>query len=815
MSLLNGTLLVGLVLAALPVLLHLMMRAKPKRIEFPALMLLKTRQTANSRRMRLRHLLLLILRGLLVALAVLALARPSLPAARYGLLWYEWTLLIAVIAATVGVYFWRNRTLAGAGQPEHVLRERRGRLKVFSVLGGLLAAFGLVGLPWGMRVRAEATGTHNPLAENIPVAAVFVFDNSLSMTYKQAGQTRLEQAVELASQQLSVLPSSSRVAVATTEADSESVFQADLAGVKSRMEDLKPYAVTSNLNAAIKSAIQAQLTDREQVQSELSGQDTFAREIYVLTDGSEAAWREPDESGLKDLLTQYDWLRVYLIDVGVDQPRNIALQQLKLDREATVDGQPIRVSVAVAATESVTEPALVEVVMINQRGDEVTAGLQGSPRQRVEFGGSPEVKTFVVGGTTPGESQRGMIRMTTADPMSFDDVRYFEFGVREIPRVLIVGDRPVDSRILRFALQPPNAERQGFSKRYEVKAITSSRFSREKLNAYDVVCLANWVNPPQSAWVEIQAFVKQGGGLFVVTGGEKMVEPAAYSSDVAIDLLPGVPLIAQTFRDQPPQLTLSNEGHPICRPFAEEDAAAARLSQAFFERFWSYEVAEEAVTVMTFNDPDRSPALLERSIGAGKVLMFASGIDNNGLNNWNENFVNNSPWTFLIFCDVAMNHLIGTTDVKQNFSVGEAIEVRVPAAKRFQRYRVARPRFRVTDGEFAFDEPSVLLDDIDEAGHYRLNSADEDVAFAYSFAANDFDAESNLTRITDDRLTEIFGPDRFSRVRNTDELDRAVDLGRLGVEIFPVLIGLVIALFCAEHLMANFFYDEDPTASSA
>ena len=60
MSLINASLLFGMGLAALPVILHMIMRSKPKRIEFPALRLLKSRKVSNSRRMQLRHLLLLL-----------------------------------------------------------------------------------------------------------------------------------------------------------------------------------------------------------------------------------------------------------------------------------------------------------------------------------------------------------------------------------------------------------------------------------------------------------------------------------------------------------------------------------------------------------------------------------------------------------------------------------------------------------------------------------------------------------------------------------------------------------------------------------
>ena len=108
MTLINASILGGVLLAGLPVLLHMIMRAKPKRIEFPALQLLLVRQTTNSRRMRLRHILLLVLRAIVIVVAVLALTRPSLPPARYGLRWYEWLAFVLVIVGCVVFYRWRS-----------------------------------------------------------------------------------------------------------------------------------------------------------------------------------------------------------------------------------------------------------------------------------------------------------------------------------------------------------------------------------------------------------------------------------------------------------------------------------------------------------------------------------------------------------------------------------------------------------------------------------------------------------------------------------------------------------------------------------
>lgn len=74
----NGSLLAGVALIGLPILLHLIMRQRPKRLEFPALRFVEKRHEVNQRRLRLRHLLLLLLRAGLIALLALALARPRI-----------------------------------------------------------------------------------------------------------------------------------------------------------------------------------------------------------------------------------------------------------------------------------------------------------------------------------------------------------------------------------------------------------------------------------------------------------------------------------------------------------------------------------------------------------------------------------------------------------------------------------------------------------------------------------------------------------------------------------------------------------------
>src|SRR5438132_5079414 len=67
----------GLAFVSIPILLHLIMRQKPKHLLFPAFRFLLKRHRTNLRKLRLRHLLLLALRILLLVAICLALARPK------------------------------------------------------------------------------------------------------------------------------------------------------------------------------------------------------------------------------------------------------------------------------------------------------------------------------------------------------------------------------------------------------------------------------------------------------------------------------------------------------------------------------------------------------------------------------------------------------------------------------------------------------------------------------------------------------------------------------------------------------------------
>ena len=78
MGFLNPILLLGILAAAVPLIIHLWRRHQAKTVDFSSLMFLLAAYRQNVRRIQLKHLLILLLRVLIITLIALALARPLL-----------------------------------------------------------------------------------------------------------------------------------------------------------------------------------------------------------------------------------------------------------------------------------------------------------------------------------------------------------------------------------------------------------------------------------------------------------------------------------------------------------------------------------------------------------------------------------------------------------------------------------------------------------------------------------------------------------------------------------------------------------------
>ncbi len=799
MSLINPAILYGALLAIVPIVLHLLLRSKPKRVVFPALRLVQVRRRQNVRRLQLRHFWLLLLRVGLILLLVFALARPTLPPANYSLTAREWLTGLVVLAAAVAAYGWTLRRWRRRGLPGHTLRYRKTFLRAAVSAATVFLLALLVAWPYKRRIAAEISSPAPVASERVPVAAVFLFDTSLSMAYRQQNRTRLEQARAIAVEHLNRLPSGSRVAVADTSTTGPLIFQADLTSARSRVDSLNVSAWASPLETRLLDALDLLQEDRRRSLSgagtAAGGRDPFVREVYVFTDLARHAWPAEQSKTLARRLKDLPWVSLYLIDVGVDRPVNVGLGPVRLSEESLPSGGRLSVQTSVFSVGLPQQQRTVELFVQDGAGRLLKLG-----QDVVAVGpGEAAQVEFAVDGLK-GPLCRGEIRLDSSDPFAPDDVRYFTVRVRQPPNVLLVAPTPAQARLLQLALAPTELARLGRA-RYRCQYASPEQLVGKDLSRFGVVCLVSVPRLSGSAWRALDTFVRAGGGLAVFLGTHGVETAVSYNSPEAQRVLPAELLASLRFR--PPEfLDLQTLTHPLFRKF-ERLGGAAELASQEVRRFWRVRPHPDAAVVVRFTDPEGSPAFVEASRGEGRVVLVTTTVD---LRGWSD--LPRAGWQWVAFADQLAAYLAHATAARFNYRVGERAEVPIDPGVPARRYLVRTPALGQVVRPVEPGARKLVVEELTQVGHYEVVPAAQGFDFRTGFSVNGPEAESDFRRLRPADLDALFGKGRYALARDIQALTRRVSTGRLGVEVLPILFVLLVAFFLAEQVVSNWFYDE-------
>lgn len=822
MSLFNPLILFGLAFAAIPIAIHLMMKAKPKKLLFPALRLIQQRRQKNTSRIRLRHFWLLALRMLVLAALVMAITRPALPAAQYGLNMRETLTLAAIGGACFGLYYFVMRLWRRKKLPNHELLSRRSYLR--GGTGFLAAALFalLVAWPYQARVAAEITAPLPPISAELPVAAVFLFDTSLSMDYQQESETRLQVAQKIADEHLTNLPSRSRVAVADTSASAPILFQADMIGASTQIDALKPKSTSHALNDRLRSALSLQEEDRKRTLSsqstvaEYMRADRLVREVYIFTDMAASAWKTSTAKFLRDELERLDWVSVYIIDVGIESPKNIALTNLELSKQTVSRDGLVEVAVDVESTGYAGKKVTLEFLLKNEAGEFVK-----HDQREIQLKDDAAPRIPFVAKSLKQRMTQGEIRLVSSDPLATDNTLKFSIGVMEQLKIAVVADAPdasarsiekSDANILMTALDVLD---------HNPTFIPAKDLSAQKLSTFDEVCLVNVARPSEADWQQLDDFVKAGGGLAVFMGSAQIGEVKGILSanyrgpltPTAEKLLPALPDGAVEFRPTC-GLDVKDTTHPVLRNFAVP-GAAAEVATIPMRQHWNVTLQKDAHVIVRYTDSEGSPALIERPYGDGRTILLTTAINPGPTARRSWNSLTTSGYYFLALIDQSINYLSRRSGTKLNYRAGEEVFLDLDRGIALDRYFLRKPSGVQLPGNIPAAAISIRISNADELGHFEVVSANKNVEFNSGFSINPPIGESDLSKINKLDLDQMIGPDRYAMAQNIESLSRSVTAGRLGVEIFPIILALVLIAFCLELTVANRFYEADRDMSLA
>ena len=320
------------------------------------------------------------------------------------------------------------------------------------------------------------------------------------------------------------------------------------------------------------------------------------REVMLITDFQKNGWR--GEEGAR--LPAGSVLNPVPTQGAMDRP-NLGVTGVSLAR--TMFSNQERVTVTAGVVNRSDKP--VRGVTVTLRVNNISVGTK---MVDVEGGASAAVAFDPF--TVSGRNTRATVSLGD-DALEADNAYYFVLSPTQPLRVAIVDRGAADSR--RYLT---DALSIGESPKIEPVVRQPETLTDEDLKRSSVVVLNDVAVAPNVAR-RIGKFVEGGGGLFVVAGSRA-------SWPVETDVLPGTIGVPQDrSRGEASRVGLIEYGHPVFEPFRQP--RSGNFSAARIYAYRRIEPGKDAQVLARFDGG--TPAMLERRVGNGRVLMWASAFD--------------------------------------------------------------------------------------------------------------------------------------------------------------------------------------------
>ncbi len=652
------------------------------------------------------------------------------------------------------------------------------------------------------------------------VTGVIILDNSQSMGLSDGTSTRFDKAKQAAEGALDSMPPGSATAV---------MFASDI--VQGAIPE-----PTFDLNLARKALREAPLTDRatdvfpalQKAIDTLKDRLALRREIYFVTDGQAAGWRQLTEIQ-RALERSKSEIKAHILLVNEHEERNLGVSELRLASGLSPANQPLRF-----------EAKVTNFGKEETRNTRVSLSIDGEPPtdeftiDTLPAGATKSVTMFT---KLRAEGFHAVAARIGEDRLPADDQRTVAVRAIKEVKVLLVdgepGNEPRDSEVffLKNALVPvpPDAAAEYFIK---ISTITGPELSQARLDDFDCVILANVPDFSDATVKAIENYLRRGGGLMIFPGGR--VNANFYNTQLfqRTKLLPAELGGTRGQADQDEQfftLQEKNYEHPITSIW--NDPGSGKLASArFFKAFELKPGASEKVKTgngagdisprplipaaplrtgqaedaglprVALNYADGTPAVMERPWGLGRVVLFSSTADTA----WNDLAVR---LAFVPLLHRTLGAIVSRQDEGLNIRVGEKFARRVPVEFLDKDVTFYPPRQTTVRDlrrvEMVTGWPTVQFEQTDLAGLYDAKIADP--MLTVKFAAQSDPGESSLDELSPAQLNTLKDVANVVTWTPNMSLKSLAEKGRTGLEFWLPIIIACLVLAGLETFLGQWF----------
>lgn len=345
------------------------------------------------------------------------------------------------------------------------------------------------------------------------------------------------------------------------------------------------------------------------------------RRILLFSDLAAGGWR-PEAAPPSPL--PYELIAISPRAADEPLPQNLGVESVSYAQEASGQGAAWRFDVSLVNTgDAPSEGREIRLVI----DDKIIAA---DRLQSIEPGKSA-IHTFRHNVEGAGLKQ-ARVELVGEDGYPGDDTRHLLLRLRDKLRVLLVNGEPNSVAysdelfFLSRALNPARDATSGILP----KLVSPDGLLTEPLEDYEVVLLANVPRVTTPAAARLERYVRDGGGLFIALGDQVDVEA---TNSALRELLPKPlrslkELAQQDDPDAPVKITrpgAARTQHPIFRAFELPGGTTLQSVQIFSYMLLEPSSPQQSTTLLSYKD--NAPALIERKVDNGHVLLWTSTID--------------------------------------------------------------------------------------------------------------------------------------------------------------------------------------------
>ncbi|MEI7767270.1 MAG: VWA domain-containing protein [Phycisphaerae bacterium] len=473
-------------------------------------------------------------------------------------------------------------------------------------------------------------------------AVVIVWDDSYSMGFTKPGQpSNFDRSRKVLLDYMDTLGAADRVALLRASRGAEPIIGKATLDHKALRRAIEAQEISdggTDLSAALDKAAD--------LLAEVKGTTTF-RQVLMVTDGSRSSlgMQNPQtavataENLKKAVRKVREVAKLSVLDLGENEQFNVGITALEATRPVAVAGAATELRVVV--TNAYDTP---------QMGIPLTVQVNGVPIyneriMRLEPGASKAVNVSL----TPPNPGRIVVEARLNghnDLLPADDVRRMILDVqKELPILVVDGSQGTtnslrSSTFLQMALAPM-IDAQSASV-FSVRVIGEFELPQMKVNprAFPVLILTDTSVPDDNTAKTLKAYVNEGGYLIIFPGpGTKPELMNRVLGDNGMKLLPaGMGQLAKVRATGDAVVGLKFDpmgyAHPILAPFAAANRENANIGLNTVQTtdYVRLTLPNDNASQMILKYTDGAPAVVTRSVGAGRVTLFASSADTS----WND-----------------------------------------------------------------------------------------------------------------------------------------------------------------------------------